>query len=56
MPPKIERRIAKVARHVARLVGELRNEGQHEGAERLVQAGIEICDNMRAQARRSVQR
>ncbi len=51
MPPRIERRIARVARHVARLVRELRDEGQHEGADRLVQVGVEICENMRRQSR-----
>lgn len=42
-----ERRIARVARQAARIVLELRREGDREGAARFEAAAIETCERMR---------
>jgi hypothetical protein len=44
----IERRAAQVARQCARIVLELRREGQHEAAARLEAAAIEAIEQMRS--------
>jgi len=43
----IQRRIERVARHCARLVLELRREGQHEGAARLEAAAVLAVEQIR---------
>jgi hypothetical protein len=44
---KVERRIARVSRHCARVVLELRADGEHAGAARLEAAAIEVVEQMR---------
>jgi hypothetical protein len=43
----IERRIAKLARRSARIILELRAEGEHEGAARFEAAVLELVEGMR---------
>lgn len=43
-----ERRIAKLARASAKIVNELRLEGQIDGAKRFEQVAIEVVDQMRS--------
>lgn len=45
--PKLERRIARVARRCARIVLELRAQGDHEGAARFEAVAIETVEQMR---------
>lgn len=45
---RTERRVAKMARRCAKVIGELRREGHLEAAQRLQAAAIEAADLMRA--------
>ena len=45
--PSVEQRVARVSRQCARIVQELRREGEHEGAARFVAAAIEAVEQMR---------
>jgi len=53
---RTEQDIARFSRRVARLITELRNEGQHDGAARLEATAIAIVAEMRRQPQGSMKR